>query len=115
MKFRIKTMNEVIVVNITGELDGKTAREIRQQILSQSQAGSKVLIDMSRVKYMTSSGLRMLLSTYRQVKEDGGRIVLVGFPEEVQDIMAVTGFLSHFTTTCPTVNEGLTLLQEEEK
>jgi anti-sigma B factor antagonist len=113
MELNIKKINQATVVNIIGDIDGKTAGEIQEQILPQIQAGSKVLLDMSRVEYMSSAGLRMLLSMYRQVKGNDGRIALVGLSEEIQDIMSTTGFLSHFTT-CSSVDEGLNALREEE-
>ncbi len=112
MELNIKTINQVAVVDIIGDIDGKTAREIQDQILPEIRAGSKILLNMSGVEYMSSAGLRMLLSMYRQVKGDNGRIALVGLSEEIRDIMSATGFLSHFTI-CASIDEGLTALQEE--
>lgn len=112
MELNIKTINKVNVVEIIGDIDGKTAPEIQQQLQSEIGADPKILLDMSKVEYMSSAGLRMLLSMYRQVKESDGRIVLAGLSEEIQDIMSVTGFLSHFTTYS-TVDDGLNALQEE--
>ena len=60
---------------------------------------------------MSSAGLRMLLSTYRQVTSKNGRIVLVGLSEEIQDTMSVTGFLKFFTI-CTTLESGLATLKD---
>ena len=49
---------------------------------------------MSGVEYMSSAGLRMLLSMYRQISRQNGGIVLVGLAEEIKDTMSVTGFLN---------------------
>ena len=113
MELNIKTIDHVPVFEIIGDIDGKTAREIQEQILPRLQAGSKMLLDMSQVEYMSSAGLRLLLLIYRQVKGNDGHIALVGLSEEIQDIMSATGFLNHFVT-CNTVSEGLNVLQEEE-
>jgi anti-sigma B factor antagonist len=39
----------------------------------------------------------MLLSVYRQISGNKGRIVLVGLSEELKDTMSMTGFLDFFT------------------
>jgi anti-sigma B factor antagonist len=113
MELNMKTVNHVTVVDIIGEVDGKTAQEIQEQMLPHIHADSKTLLDMSRVEYMSSAGLRMLLLIYRQIKGSAGRIVLVGVSDEIRDIMSATGFLSHFSIY-PTVDEGFIGLQEEQ-
>ena len=110
MNINIDTADQVTMIQISGDIDGKTAPEVQQQISAQIQPGSKVLLDMSQVDYMSSAGLRMLLSTYRQISNNDGRIVLVGLSEEIEDTMSATGFLSFFTTQ-ETVDAGLTALE----
>jgi anti-sigma B factor antagonist len=110
MDINIETADQVTRIEITGDIDGKTAPEVQQQISSHLEPGGKVLLDMSRVDYMSSAGLRMLLSTYRQISGSNGRIVLVGLSEEIEDTMSATGFLSFFTTQ-ETVDAGLAALE----
>jgi anti-sigma B factor antagonist len=69
-----------------------------------------MLLDMSQVLYMSSAGLRMLLSVYRQVTGKAGQVVLIGLAENLEDTMSMTGFLDFFTT-CKTLDEGLTALK----
>jgi anti-sigma B factor antagonist len=65
---------------------------------------------MTEVPYMSSAGLRTLLSTYRQVTAKNGKLILVGLSEEIQDTMTVTGFLNFFKTS-ETVEEAVKALQ----
>jgi anti-sigma B factor antagonist len=96
----VQTINidDVTVVSVTGELDGKTAPEAQSQILPLAQPGCKLLINMSGVPYMSSAGLRMMLLIYRQISGNDGRAILVGLSEEIKDTMEVTGFLNYFET-----------------
>ncbi|SRR6266496_4555827 len=110
MDIDIKTIQKVTVVAINGELDGRTAPLAQEQIVPLYQPGSKMILDMSRVTYMSSAGLRLLLLLYRQVSGAQGRIVLVGLSEELQDTMSATGFLAYFTT-CDTLDAGIAALQ----
>jgi len=98
MEVQITTVGDITVVAIEGELDGKTAPVAQNEVLPLAQTGCKLLIDMSKVPYMSSAGLRMMLLVYRQVTASDGQSVLVGLSEEIEDTMEVTGFLDYFET-----------------
>ena len=51
---------------------------------------------MSQVHYMSSAGLRMLLVVYRTVSGQGGKVVLTGLSQDLEDTMSLTGFLDFF-------------------
>lgn len=92
-----ETIDGATVVRVTGEIDGSTAPEAQAKILPLAAPDCKIAIDMSGVSYMSSAGLRMLLVTYRAIKGQGGQVVLVGLSEDLEDTMAMTGFLDFFT------------------
>jgi|SRR4051812_49039813 anti-sigma B factor antagonist len=104
-----KQLGDVALLEMTGEIDGSNAAEAQSRVMAHITPGASLLLDMSGVSYMSSAGLRMLLSTYRSVTSNNGHIVLVGLSEEIQDTMSATGFLSYFVCQ-PTVDEALTVL-----
>jgi anti-sigma B factor antagonist len=110
MDINVKTVDQVTVVEIVGDIDGNTAPQLQAQISPFVLPESKILLDMSQVGYMSSAGLRLLLSTYRQVSSNKARIVLAGVNEEIQDTMSATGFLRSFTVH-DTVEAGLAALK----
>jgi anti-sigma B factor antagonist len=110
MEINIKTVDQVTMVEVVGDIDGKTAPQVQQQILPLIQPESKILLDMSQVGYMSSAGLRLLLSTYRQVSSNKAIIALVGVNEDIRDTMSATGFLRFFTIH-DTVEAGLAALK----
>jgi anti-sigma B factor antagonist len=65
---------------------------------------------MSGVEYMSSAGLRMMLSMHRQASTNKGQLVLVGLSEDIKDTMSATGFLGFFTVQ-DTVEAGLAALK----
>lgn len=109
MDIQITNVNDVTVIAIEGELDGQTAPAAQNEILPLAEPGCKFLVDMSKVPYMSSAGLRMMLLIYRKVSASEGRSVLVGLSEEIQDTMEVTGFLDYFETY-DTYDDGLAAL-----
>jgi len=110
MDINVKTVDQVTVVKIVGDIDGKTASQVQEQVSPLVQPESKILLDMSQVEYMSSAGLRVLLSTYRQVSSNKASIILAGVNEEIQDTMSATGFLRFFTIH-DTVEAGLAALK----
>jgi anti-sigma B factor antagonist len=110
LSININTVGQVIVVELSGEIDGKTAPEAQQQILAVIQPAAKILLDLSRVGFMSSAGLRALLATYRQVTKQKAIIRLVGLSEELEDTMSATGFLSFFSIDA-TLEAGLAALE----
>jgi anti-sigma B factor antagonist len=109
MEINVKPVGQVMVIEISGEIDSNTAPQAQEHVLPLAQPGAKILLDMSRVEYMSSAGLRVLLSMYRQITRQNGGLVLVGLAEEIKDTMSITGFLNFFTTR-DTIDEGLKAL-----
>jgi anti-sigma B factor antagonist len=109
IEIEIETLQKVNVIRLVGEIDAGSAASVQQKVLPLSGQGSQILLDLSRVAYMSSAGLRMLLSVYRQIASNHGQMVLVGLSEELKDTMSMTGFLSYFTIQ-DTVETGLQAL-----
>jgi anti-sigma B factor antagonist len=93
----IREAGGVHVVELSGELDANTSPLAQQQILPLAREGSRILLDMGGVTFMSSAGLRLLLMTYRQVTAHKGTVALAGLSEDLKDTMSMTGFLSFFT------------------
>lgn len=110
MDITINTVKQVTVVSLVGDVNANTASTVQEKVLPLVQPGSKIILDMIKVPYMSSAGLRMLLSLYRQTSAKDGKLVLVGLSEEIQDTMSVTGFLNFFMTH-ETMESGLEALK----
>jgi anti-sigma B factor antagonist len=109
MDLIIKTVQQVSVIEVTGKLDASTAPETEAQVLPLVKPGCKMILDMTKVDYMSSAGLRTFLILNRSIASNNGRIALVGLSEEIRDTMDMTGFLKYFTTY-ETLKAGLEAL-----
>lgn len=105
----VEPIQPVTVIEMAGDVDSNTAPVVQKQVLPLVQPGSQILLDMTKVPYMSSAGLRLLLSLYRLVLSQNGQLLLVGVAEEIKDTMSITGFLDFFKTT-QTLEEGLKAL-----
>ncbi len=98
LELHIEQIGQVTAVQLVGSIDSITAIQVQDEIIPLAASGKKILLDMSKVTYLSSAGLRALLLIYRSICENIGRIVLMGLTDEVRDIMAITGFIEFFET-----------------
>lgn len=111
MEINLKTVEQIIVVEIIGNIDGKTAPQVQEQISPLIQAECKIVLDMTQVAYMSSAGLRLMLTTHRRVSSNKGQVILAGVSTEIQETMSATGFLGFFTVQ-ETVDGAIAALKE---
>jgi anti-sigma B factor antagonist len=110
MTVNIREVSGVHVVELAGELDANTSPVAQQRILPLAVENARIVLDMGGVSFMSSAGLRLLLSTYRQVAAQKGAVALTGLSEDLKDTMSMTGFLSFFTIY-DTTDAGVAALQ----
>jgi anti-sigma B factor antagonist len=80
------------VLNLSGRITlGEGVRILRMEISHASASGHKyVLLEMSKVSYVDSSGLGALIAGHNTLKVTGGAIGLVNNPERVRNILQLT-------------------------
>ena len=102
--------DDVVVFELEGSLDARTAPAVQAQLLPGAEGHDRIVLDLSRTEYVSSGGIRMLLLVYRQIKGRGGRIVLAGLSEPITDVLTNTGLIGFFTTV-RTAQDGLDVLR----
>jgi anti-sigma B factor antagonist len=91
-----RVVGDAAVLALTGDLNRATAEEVSRALdLTVPETGAMVL-DLSDVPYLCSSGLRVLLLLHRRARMRRQRLALVGVPDETRDLLSTTGFLDAF-------------------
>jgi anti-sigma B factor antagonist len=96
IEIHVEIVEMVNIARLTGEIDAVSAVIVQEKVLPLAAPSSKTILDMTNVVYMSSAGLRMLLSIYRHISSNQGKVVLVGLSDELKDTMSMTGFLAYF-------------------
>ena len=78
------------------ELDSFNHEQVQKEILTILEKGCDAVLDMTDCKYISSTGLRVLLYSKKVAASNGLKLYLKGVSEEVKDIMDVTGFENFF-------------------
>jgi anti-sigma B factor antagonist len=92
MNIALKEQDRVTIIQIEGNLDGKTSQEAQNTIMPLIVPGCLLVFDLEKCTMISSAGLRVLLMFAKQIKLNGGKGVLSGLTEEVRDVMKMTGF-----------------------
>jgi anti-sigma B factor antagonist len=85
------------VIHVVGQVDSKTVTSLRDYIDAELKEGLPVALDLTGVPFMSSAGLRTLLTLHRRTQEMGVALALVGISNDIADTMKVTGFYDYFT------------------
>jgi anti-anti-sigma factor len=85
-----ETGDDVVVVGVSGDLDLSTAPELERSLTRVQTDGRAVVLDLRRVSFMDSSGLRVILAADARARSAGTRLVLVEGPPGVQRIFQLT-------------------------
>jgi anti-sigma B factor antagonist len=83
-----------------GEIDLYTAPRLHSElsaVIANAAPAARVIVDMSGVEFCDSTGMNVLLSCLRQVRERGGELELAAPRPAVMKILQVTGLDSVFT------------------
>jgi anti-sigma B factor antagonist len=109
MEIDVTEVRGITVVAFRGELTWKSAPEVQASASDAVRRGRQVILDLSRVSYISSAGLRLLLVVYRQVTGQGGQALCCGLSSELKDTLNLTGFLDFFAH-CDNLEAGLAQL-----
>ncbi len=87
-----KTLNGTeLIVALEGALDTTTAPELQEALADDLNNVQSITFDLSELRYISSSGLRVLLSTHKSMSTKGGMKVK-NLNDIVQEVFDVTGF-----------------------
>lgn len=85
------------VIHVEGQVDSKTVTSLRDFIDTELEESLPVVLDLTAVPFMSSAGLRTLLTLHRRTQEMGVALALIGIAPDIAETMKVTGFYDYFT------------------
>ena len=85
------------VVALEGELDTAHAIEVEQAMqLLHEVSGKEIILDCTKLEYIASSGLRILLGLMKSAKANENKVVLKNLNDEIKEVFKMTGFIDIF-------------------
>lgn len=97
MNLEIIETDGILTGVLSGYIDTATSEQVGQEMEPLlKQANRAIEIDCSKLEYISSSGLRLLLSLRKQVAADGGSLVIRNINDEIRKVFTLTGFFKLF-------------------
>lgn len=85
-----------LTIALEGRLDTTTAPELEQELNKSLESAESLTLDLEKLAYISSAGLRVLLSAHKAMIKKGG-MVIHNVNEIVQEVFEVTGFADILT------------------
>jgi len=110
MEIKQKEENGIVSIAIKGRLDADSSPEA-EKVVKKALEGqvTRVLFNLGALEYLSSAGLRVLLSAAKEIRRREGKIVLCSLNEFVKEIFEVSGFQSLIPIT-DSVESGMEVL-----
>ena len=84
--------NETLTLRIEGRLDTGTAPELEKHISGLPEDVTNLVLDMKKLEYISSAGLRVLLGAQKKMNQIG-KMKLIGVCSDVMEVFEMTGFV----------------------
>jgi anti-sigma B factor antagonist len=91
MTINKKQDGSALVVALEGRLDTTTAPELEQELKNSLDGVTDLTLDMDKLDYISSAGLRVLLSAHKTMMKQG-QMKVINASEIVKEVFEVTGF-----------------------
>ena len=88
--------DDALTVKLEGRLDTTTAPELEGALRDELSEVKALVFDLSGLEYISSAGLRVLLSTQKTMNRQGS-MKLIGVNETIMEIFSITGFCDILT------------------
>jgi len=95
MRLAIEKTAAVLVLQPEGQINSTNAAAMESDSMAQFDKGEhKIILDLARLDYISSAGLRVVLLLAKKLKQAGGALALCDIPPNVREVFEISGFLA---------------------
>ncbi|MBR5785265.1 MAG: STAS domain-containing protein [Clostridia bacterium] len=93
MTINVERNFELVTLEITGRLDTTTAPNLEAVINEISEDTKELIFNMAELEYISSAGIRVILSAYKKMNQSGGIMRIEKANDIVREVFEMTGLL----------------------
>ena len=114
MRLSDREQDGVIVLEPKGKIMGGPDASMLHDKLHEilESGGKQVVIDLSKVDWMNSTGLGILISSYTTLRNSGGQLKLANVTEKIKSLLVITKLVSVFESH-DTIEEAVASFQQK--
>jgi anti-sigma B factor antagonist len=99
LRIDVSQQDDRVVVSLDGELDMASAPLLQRAIEDVELASRPLLVlDLERLEFIDSTGLRIILSTHKRCQERDQELAVTRGSQQVERLLSVTGMAEHLRT-----------------
>lgn len=92
MEIEKKYVEKELTLSIEGRIDTITSNDLEKEISDEMGNFDSLVMDFTKVDYISSAGLRLLISTQKKLKQDNIPFVIKNVNDTVKEIFRMSGF-----------------------
>jgi anti-sigma B factor antagonist len=107
LSIHVHVIDDIEVFELTGSLDIATSPTVRAALTSASERGGhQLIVDLTQVEFLDSTGLGALIGGQRRAREFGGEVRIVAKEGQILRLLRITGLLKVFSVY-PTLEDAV--------
>lgn len=97
MTIEIKEQSGGMVAVFTGRFDTPASVQAQQDMMPlMEHADKEIILDCTKLEYVSSSGLRLFLTLRKETSAKGGKVIIENINEDIKKVFMMTGFFNLF-------------------
>ncbi|GAF12094.1 anti-sigma F factor antagonist [Bacillus sp. JCM 19046] len=91
LQMELEQRGHVLLIRLEGELDHHAAKELRARVEALIAHTTHIVLNLEKLSFMDSSGLGVILGRYKQVKANGGEMIVCAISPSVERLFEMSG------------------------
>lgn len=96
MDIKLKKFKNTLTAELEGKLDVNSSPELEKKLEPELKSIDKLTIDMQNLTYISSAGLRVLVSALQTLDARGGTMTILNASDDIKKVFSLTGLLKVF-------------------
>ncbi len=97
LRLRTTSTPDAVVIHCTGRLTSDYTDELRQEFMRVLPEARRIVLDLSDLRHMDSSGLGTVVRLYVSAKSAGCELQLINLNQRIKELLGMTNLLSMFS------------------
>ena len=96
MNIDVDSRDEVVIITVSGRVDSNTSPELNETLTERAEHKKHLILDLHEVDYMSSAGVRALVSALRSCQRHRRKMLLAHLSARVSEVIDLAGLRSVF-------------------
>ena len=98
MQISARRKGQATIFEVSGDIDFANSREVRESVLQeiQDRRTGRVVVDLSQVRYIDSSGVASLVEGLKASRDRGSRFILIGLSPAAREVLQLSRLIKVF-------------------